>query len=248
MRNRNCNNMGWNTSRRIWAGLFFLAIGGVLLARQFGFDFPGWLFTWQMLLIVIGLFIGAQQNFRDFGWLIMVSIGVIFLLDDIWPELPVKNFAWPIGIIAVGLIVIFGAFRRSRKENFELNDVSTSNTIISASGASNEDIIDAVAIFGSVKKMIYSKKFRGGEIVTVFGGSEINLSQADFEGTLVIEIVQIFGGTKLIIPPHWEVRSQAVAILGGIEDKRQQHQGPDAKKILVLDGVAILGGIEIKSY
>jgi len=105
-----------------------------------------------------------------------------------------------------------------------------------------------VTIFSSVKKKVFSKNFKGGDVVSIFGGAEINLSQADFNGTIAIEVVQIFGGTKLIIPPHWQIRSEMVAIFGGIEDKRPPQMHYDEDKVVVLNGTTFFGGIEIKSY
>ena len=59
---------------------------------------------------------------------------------------------------------------------------------------SADNWLDSVTIFGNVKKLVYSKNFKGGDIVSIFGGSEINLTQADFSGSISIEMVQIFGG------------------------------------------------------
>lgn len=108
--------------------------------------------------------------------------------------------------------------------------------------------LDTVTIFSSVKKNVFSKNFKGGDIVSVFGGAEINLTQADFQGSIAIEVVQIFGGAKLIIPPHWQIRSEMVAIFGGIDDKRPPQLTYDEDKVVVLHGTTIFGGIEIKSY
>ncbi|WP_207511971.1 LiaF transmembrane domain-containing protein [Longitalea luteola] len=109
--------------------------------------------------------------------------------------------------------------------------------------------LDVVTVFGSVKKLVYSKKFKGGDIVSIFGGAEINLSQADFNGSIVIEMVQIFGGAKLIVPPHWQIRSDTVvAVFGGIEDKRPPQTNYDEDKVVILNGTTFFGGIEIKSY
>src|SRR5690606_6223030 len=85
--------------------------------------------------------------------------------------------------------------------------------------AAAEDRIESVSIFGGVKKNIVSKNFRGGEIVNFFGGSEINLIQADINGRINLEVVQVFGGTKIIVPANWTIHSEMVAIFGGIEDK-----------------------------
>ena len=51
----------------IWSGLFILAIGIIFLLKQTGVIFPAWFFTWQMLLIVIGIFSGIKHRFRPGG-------------------------------------------------------------------------------------------------------------------------------------------------------------------------------------
>jgi predicted membrane protein len=111
-------------------------------------------------------------------------------------------------------------------------------------------MIEATTVIGSVKKNIISKNFKGGEITTVLGGAEINLSQADFEGTVTLEITNVLGGTVLYVPANWEIHSQVDSVLGSIEDKRiiQNNIVADKNKILVIKGSVVMGGIEIKSY
>jgi predicted membrane protein len=108
--------------------------------------------------------------------------------------------------------------------------------------------LETVCIFGNVKKLVYSKNFLGGDIVSIFGGAEINLTHADFKGNIVIELVQIFGGAKLIVPPHWQIRSEMVAVFGGIEDKRAPQNSYDEDKVVILNGTTFFGGIEIRSF
>jgi len=71
---------------RLWSGLFFLLIGGVLLLDQMGFPFPDWLFNWHVLLIAVGLFLGFRHNFRGGAWLIMIMVGAFYLAQDNFPE------------------------------------------------------------------------------------------------------------------------------------------------------------------
>jgi predicted membrane protein len=82
------------------------------------------------------------------------------------------------------------------------------------------------------------------------GGAEIDLTQADIQGTAIIRIEQVFGGTKLIVPPHWIVNNDIDGIFHGVEDKRRMQPGSniDANKVLILKGSSIFGGIDIKSY
>jgi hypothetical protein len=254
----------------ILAGLLLLCIGSILLLRQFGIAFPAWLFTWPMIVIAFGLLTGAANAFRDPGWVVITGVGAVFLLDKIWPAIPIIHFIWPVVIIALGLIIIL-APRRNRvwhvrydihgkgteqKDWQDVQDVpdpTISQPVFTPETAtekrSGDNWLDVVTVFGGIKKKVYSKDFKGGDIVSIFGGAEINLTQADFNGQIEIEMVQIFGGAKLIVPPHWQIRSaNMVAVFGGIEDKRPPQMTYDEDKVVILNGTTFFGGIEIKSY
>jgi len=56
------------------------------------------------------------------------------------------------------------------------------------------------------------------------------------------------GGTKIIVPPNWEVRSEVTALFAGFEDKRQQPLTANPDKVLIIDGTSIFGGIELKNF
>ena len=56
---------------RVWAALILIAVGSVLVLRQMGLPLPYWLFSWPMILIVVGLFIGFRHGFRGGGWIII---------------------------------------------------------------------------------------------------------------------------------------------------------------------------------
>ena len=112
-----------------------------------------------------------------------------------------------------------------------------------------KDFIDSTSFFGGTKKNIVSKNFRGGDITNIFGGCEIDLTQADISGTVKLDLTQIFGGTKLVVPSNWLVKVEMDAFFGGVDDKRRmQHVQGNADKTLILHGTSIFGGIEIQSY
>jgi hypothetical protein len=109
----------------------------------------------------------------------------------------------------------------------------------------DEDFVDSTSYSARKKNII--PRILSGDLV-VFSAHRSRL-QSDFTGTAVIELTTIFGGTKLIIPSNWSIKSDAVIIFGGIEEKRKMPavtENPD--KILVLKGTVIFGGIDIKSY
>ena len=113
-----------------------------------------------------------------------------------------------------------------------------------------DSAFETVTIFGNDKKKKNKKNKRGSENIYAFGGVEINLTQADINGTATIEVVQLFGGTKIIVPPHWKVLTdELVCVFGSLEDKRQVAGSVvDGSKILVLKGTCIFGGIDLKSF
>ncbi|GGB10476.1 LiaF transmembrane domain-containing protein [Mucilaginibacter rubeus] len=114
---------------------------------------------------------------------------------------------------------------------------------------SGDDYIDTVSIFGGVNKTILSKQFRGGDIVNIFGGAELDFTQADINGRIIIDITQIFGGTKIIVPSNWQVVSDLAAVFASVDDKRiRSTASVGSEKVLVLKGVSIFAGVDIRSY
>lgn len=232
---------------RIWAGLFLLIIGALLLARASGIYFPSWFFTWPMILVAIGVFSGIRHGFRGIGWLIPLMIGIAFLLNDVYGGTEVRRYIWPAALIAAGLVIILRPRRKSSRLYARMHQQEEGETPVDVRG-DRSDMIDISAIFSGVKKKVLSKNFRGGDSVAFMGGTEIDLMQADFAGKVVIDCFNMFGGTKLLVPPDWDVQSDIVAIFGGVEDKRPPATKTDNSKVLFLDGTCIFGGVEIRSY
>lgn len=227
------------------AGLIVITAGVLLLLKKTGVMIPNWLFSWQMLLIGIGLYLGFKHQFKNHAWWIVLSIGLVFLIDRFIVGISIHQFFWPVLIIAIGLVMVFGKKGRSWDDSRWQKAQFFDKTSVGI----NEDYLDSVAIFGSLRKNIISKDFKGGDVVTVFGGAEINLSQAEIKSHVVLDLVNIMGGTKLIVPAHWEIKSEIVAIFGGIEDKRMMQQNiPSGENVLILRGTSLFGGIDIKSY
>ncbi|MXV51115.1 hypothetical protein GS399_09055 [Pedobacter sp. HMF7647] len=263
-------------SGRAIAGLLILGFGCLLLLNQVGVYFPHWIFGWHTWLILWGIFIGVRNNWKGAGAFIMIGVGVVFMIDDMFPDFDTSAFVWPMIIIGFGLFMIFGRrskafkdmmYNRNKKFDWDRRQFqgpgytaesseTFSNTTEDGpqpdqpnnSGTYYDDFIDSVSIFGGTKKNVYSKSFRGGDIVNFMGGAEINFTQADIKGRVELDVTQIFGGTKIIVPPHWEVQSEMAAIFGSVEDKRHIQQQATSDKVLVIKGTSIFGGIDIRSF
>lgn len=239
-----------NNSNRIGSGLLLLVLGLIFFLRNVGIGVPGWIFSWHTLLLATGIMIGSRRNFRGGGWLVMVAIGGYFTLDSmLGANLSQYTFA--------GVLIILGLYlilkpsgpdkdkwkKKAADFNFESNPDET------AAPVSEADYIDSVNVFSSSKYPVYSKNFRGGDVVCIFGGCELNLTQADFEDTVTLDVIATFGGVKIIVPPNWIVKSELTPIFGGLEDKRSiVPMGEGPQKIIRIKGVALFGGVDIRNF
>jgi len=243
-----------------WVGIVLLFFGVIMLLKSIGFFIPNWVLSWPVFLIALGIYTGQRHQFRNPSSYILIIIGAIFLAEEIIPHVNFGNFVWPVAIIGIGLYFIIGKKKitnwgpgyDNQPDNLSWDKrVDEENRPIPPTDASSEDYFDIVSIFGGVKKNIVSKNFQGGEVVAIMGGAEIILTQADIVSSRVeLEITQIFGGTKIIVPPHWKISSDLVAIFGGIEDKRPILSNPAFadEKLLIIKGTSIFGGIDIRSF
>lgn len=237
----------------VWLGGFLLTFGVfAFIKTNLNVQFPSWVFTWEWILIGIGLFIGFKENFRGSAWIILIAIGSIFLTKDLLKFYGFGFNFWPVILILVGVYFITQSSGKKKRLGVrnrprEYGDIPLGdNTTISES---EDDYIDSTSIFGSDKKIVLSKNFRGGEVTNVFGGSDIDLTQSDIQGRCELEVTAIFGGCTLVIPSNWVIRSEATTIFGGISDKRKMLVNSDLQtKTLIIKGTVLFGGIEIKSY
>ncbi len=251
---------------RTLGGLILMGIGIAFLIRTVNFFFiPYWLFSFPMLLIVIGLYFGAKHNFRNGIWIIFLIWGGLQLLDDIFPFHRFSDAIFPLIIIAIGMRMIMNRNRRFDKDYWKhslawrinvntgrtgdpVGDPNTPDPTPLNNGFYGDDHLDATSIFSGVKKKILSKDFKGGEITNFFGGCDVDFTSADINGRVMIDVTQVFGGIKLIVPPHWHVTSDMVNLFAGFDDKRLQKSDYGSDKILVLKGTSIFAGVEIRSY
>lgn len=253
--NKNFKN---RESGRIAGGLLLVAVGAALLLRNIGFVIPGWLFSWPMILILVGIYSGFKHHFRNNSWLVLIGVGGFFLVNEFIPNLGLEPLFWPLVIIGAGVIFILRPGKNNWldfKKDMEYNKwKNVPGSGFQAAGedipADSSDYLMVRSVFSGVVKKVVSKNFQGGRISCVFGGAEIDLSQADINGQIILKLEAVFGGVKLVVPPHWAIQNEVEGVFHGVDDKRRFN--PDATinpgKVLMLKGSAVFGGIEIRSY
>lgn len=190
-------------------GILVLVIGVLLLLKQIGIFSPHWVFTWPMILIAIGVIIGVKSGFRNNGSLVLLIVGLFFLLrnNNLLPD-HFASYLLPVGLILLGIILLF---RRPGPKGLDWEgNFNRFERKLRTGKAGKEpveyalDYLNVEAIFCGIKRRILTKQFKGGHVTTIFGGTDVNLSHADLEGSAVLDILVVFGGMKLIIPSHWD--------------------------------------------
>lgn len=241
----------------IW-GFIIVLVGVALLMDHLGLlPFNQIYLFWPMLLVLAGLLNLLSQSNRVFGFL-MIIVGGLLQLNKL--GIIRLSFAdiWPLAIIAVGILLIWGSLetrgviRRKSKIDWTAPGAAEAfrQRILDASKETPTSI-NAVAIFGGCERRFTGQHFQGGKATSVFGGVEIDFRDADIDDEAVLEVSCVFGGVEIRVPETWFVHSRSLPVFGGFEDKTRPPsvaQPADAKrKTLVVTGLVIFGGVEIRN-
>ena len=219
-------------------GIVLVIVGAALILKNIGiFPYPvrNIIFNWQMLLVVIGLVMTLGSSDDKTGGVIVMAIGAFFLIPKIYRYAFDVNIFWPAILIVVGLIIIFS--RRVKVKGHSEAKIG-------------DNFIDIINIFSGSERQIMSDNFSGGKITSIFGGSDIDLTQAKLaQGVSELEILCVFGGVTLVVPNDWNIKVDVLPVLGGFDERKIiANRSFDPSKQLVIKGVVVFGGGEIKSY
>ena len=231
-------------------GIFFLLSRIPEVANKV---WPG-IFTWPMILIVIGVITAIKSRLRNPGWIVLMGLGIYFLmLDQHWISLNLKPYIFPIGVILLGIFITLKRNNHNKrcnpKHKFKPWQHEDIKQALAENTDSTDDILNVNSMFGNIERNVFSKNFKGGAISSVFGGAQINFAQADFEGIAIIDVSVIFGGVDIVIPSNWNLKNEMSVVFGGIEDRRTVSPNvAESGKTLILKGNIMFGGMEIKSY
>jgi predicted membrane protein len=119
--------------------------------------------------------------------------------------------------------------------------------LVSKAGETDDDI-SLVTIYTGQDFSSKASAFRGGSILTWYGGGTVDLRGATLDPAgATLTVRTIFGGFRLVVPETWQVVTNITPIFGGVGDARDSGAFmPDAPK-LTLEGFAVFGGVGIVS-
>ena len=251
---------------RLVMGLIVIGLGILFTLDKLGYVEAGSLWEyWPVLLIAAGLgrlLLPRGCHGRGIG-LVMIVVGTLFLLNNLG-LLPYRVWDfWPLLLLLVGASMVWRAMggpggrgaSRWREAGFvpEAGEgtapgAAAVGAVPPAGGGSRDEsaTVDCFALLGGSHRQSASQDFRGGSLFAFMGGCELDLRQASIRGgQATIDAFAMWGGIEIKVPQDWTVALHGTPILGSFDDKTRA--GADGSKVLVITGVAIMGGVEIKN-
>ena len=229
-----------SVDKRVVLGSILIVLGGIFFLNSldiFNYNFGRVIFSWPFFFIVIGMYLTLNTSRKMLGG-ILAGLGFVFIIPRIFPTVDYDG-----SVVLAIFLIAFGSYiiLNQKKKTEEVDEL----------GRITKDVIDDVAIFGGGTKIVTSDNFRGGNITAVFGGSEIILKGCKLaEGTNSIDILAIFGGTTIVVPNDWNVVMNVTSIFGGFSNKSVKDPSAiiDPSKTLIIKGMVVFGGGELKTY
>jgi predicted membrane protein len=194
---------------------------------------------WPMVFIIAGVVKLYDTGTRG-GQLVgaaLVGLGVLITLD----RMDVIDFnvrtMWPLFFIGFGIYTIYRA--RTGRRLIQIDGVKGEKDL------DGEGVVDITAVLAGFERRVFTPNFRGGEITAIMGGCSLDLRNCSIEKEAVVNVFALWGGVTLKVPPDWSVVLNGTPIMGGFEEKTATP--PDNSKRLVVQGYAIMGGVEIRN-
>jgi len=216
---------------RILVGFVLITLGVLFLLDQNDLLNAGDLIAdwWPVVFVVAGfLYVSfSPRHIMVPAVLIIVGLALLARSLDFVPDW-VQTVFWPLVLVAVGLWVIFGSG-------------------LGAANVQRADRVNSLVVFFGREIVNESQQFGGGSILTLFGGTEIDLRRArPMPEGAAMDVVVAFGGVGIVIPEGWRVEVKGIPLFGGWSNKISRDSvGADAP-LLSIEALVAFGGLDIR--
>ena len=221
------------SDRLVTGGLIILV--GVLLLLSTTDAFPTedlWDF-FPLVFVLLGVWALVRSRFLNLtGPVMVIAVAGTFQLRNLGYVTDQRiGTWWPLFVVLFGVLFIVARSRRSRR-----------STSISEEDAGE---VTLVSLFSGTQRSVVGPGFRGGDVVVLFGGAELDLRDADAPtDTASMECLVLFGGAEIHVPDDWTVDLDVLSVFGAAEDERPRgERSPDTD--LVVTGLAMFGGVSV---
>lgn len=223
-----------NAGTKLW-GIFLIIIGIGIAGQAFGvwnFDllFDGW---WT-LFIIIPCIISIIQNGFNTANTIGIIIGGLLLLSEqnIVRWAMIGRMIFPAILVTLGITVLLKSNSIGKKQIPVYRDAQNG-------------VVNYTVIFGGRDIRFPKAEFNGANITAIFGGINLDLTEAVITKDVTVQVSSIFGGTEIHVPSNAAVKDNCTPIFGGISNKSRNIPAENAPVIYV-NALCMFGGVDIK--
>jgi predicted membrane protein len=226
--------------------------------------------SWQMVLIVIGVYSVVKRRGFHFHGFIFFWLGIFFIIPKVARTFPSVfgdldtdfiRLYWPVLLIIVGIILIIHIMCKPSSPHYRRTNGNYSHFchghfhgeqgyFQNKEKYSNIGDFSKTSIFGNGQYIVIDTEFTGGTLNSVFGGIELDLRKAYLpEGDTFLNIEAVFGGVLIYIPDNWQLDVKLESVLGGVDDRHRFKvtDALDKSRKLIIKGSVVFGGVEIRN-
>lgn len=220
----------------LW-GLVFIALGLIIGLNAMGITNINIFFKgWWTLFIIVPSFIGIFKDENKTWSIIWLVIGIVLLLctRDILSFDIIGKLIFPFILVMIGLSFIF-------KDMFQ----TKVNEKIKKLNSERVDGENFCATFGGIKNNYKDQEFKGANVDAIFGGVELDLSEAIINHDQIINSNAIFGGVDIKAPKGVNIKVKSTPIFGGVSNKLKNNYNGSLPTIYI-NAFCLFGGVDIK--
>lgn len=233
------------------AGILLIVAGLLVFMNNFGIWRIHWheVFTWQVVLMVVGLFMLCSPDSRRAGWTLFFVGAFFWAFKFIDLSETLRKLLWPVGLMVGGLALMVGHRRNHHDYEEPIGAETPSND--SATPPPHGDPNGAMylnysAVIASRRFTPTAQTIAGGEVRCTMGQALVNLSQTTLNSpTVKLRISCSFGGCTLIVPPSWRVQLDVNPVMGSASDLRTSSP-PDNGPLLIVEGQIFMGSCRVE--
>lgn len=231
---------------KILFGVVAIAFGIIYFGDAFNFwsmgNFEGW---WTLVIIIpaIGSMISSKINVGNIAFLIF-GLWLLISEQNWFDRQKLNAITISLALVTLGIVLISSEIRNKTRSSNQQTDILDESKNRAGATQSSSERPSFFAAFGGNQSKCLSKNLRGGEATAIFGGIDLDLSDAIPNGDVTFTANAIFGGIDIVPPKGFIVETTGVALLGGCENKVRDSE-IDGLPIFTIKYFTFCGGVDI---
>ena len=217
----------------IW-GIILIVIGVIIGLNSLGITninlfFDGW---WTLFIIVPSI-IDLIKNPTKTNNYIWLGVGIVLLLcaQEILKFELIGKLIFPAILVGIGLSIL-------------LKDKVGKKVKEKIKSLNQDGLEEYYAIFSGQEINPKGEEFKGANLNAIFGGIDLNLTEAQIQKDTLINITSVFGGVDIKVPSNVNIKVQSTSIFGGIDNKVKKYT--ENLPTIYVKSFCLFGGADIK--